>query len=105
MTNIRNGANSYANADKIDLLKIELLQYIDICRAKAGCIQYDLQQDNDGSAPFSFPEISEMRDLWQTHGNAPHPAANKVATDSAVKAFTRNEMTQSAEPSAIGEIL
>ena len=86
-------ANIHANADKIDLVKEELLKLIDITRAEPGCINYDLHQDNDNPAHFMFYENWESRDLWQTHMNAPHLAAYMAATEGAVAEFTLNEMT------------
>ncbi|MEM7044136.1 MAG: putative quinol monooxygenase [Pseudomonadota bacterium] len=87
-------ANIHAKADKIDLVKSELLRLIDITRAEKGCIQYDLHQDNDDPTHFMFFENWESRDLWQTHMNTPHLAAYVAATDGAVEAFKLNEMTR-----------
>lgn len=86
-------ANIKANKDKIDLVKTELLKLIDITRAEAGCINYDLHQDNENPAHFLFFENWESRELWQTHMNAPHLAAYMQATDGAVEEFTLNEMS------------
>ena len=86
-------ANIKANADKIDLVKAELLKLIDITRAEAGCINYDLHQDNENPAHFLFYENWESRDLWQTHMGAPHLNAYMHATDGAVEEFTLNEMS------------
>tara|TARA_R110001583_G_scaffold13353_4_gene57617 strand:+ start:2750 stop:3073 length:324 start_codon:yes stop_codon:yes gene_type:complete len=87
-------ANIYANPDKIALVKVELEKLIQITRAEQGCINYDLHQDNDNSAHFTFYENWESRELWQTHMNAPHLAAYMVATDGAVAEFILSEMTQ-----------
>ncbi len=86
-------ANIRAKADKIALVKAELLKLIDITRAEKGCIQYDLHQDSENSAHFVFYENWESRKLWQNHMNAPHLAAYMAATEGAVEAFTLNEMT------------
>ena len=56
-----------ANADKVDFVKAELLKLIPITLKEAGCIQYDLHQDNDNPAVFLFYENWESRELWQTH--------------------------------------
>ncbi len=50
-------ANIKAKADKIDLVKAELLKLIDITRAEEGCLQYDLHQDNENPAHFLFYRI------------------------------------------------
>jgi quinol monooxygenase YgiN len=47
MANLIIVANVQARADKIELVKAELQKLIEITRAEAGCIQYDLHQDND----------------------------------------------------------
>ncbi|MEM9224059.1 MAG: putative quinol monooxygenase [Pseudomonadota bacterium] len=87
-------ANIHAKADKIELVKNELLKLIATTRAEDGCIQYDLHQDNDDPAHFLFFENWTNRELWQTHMNAPHLAAYMAATDGAVESFTLAEMTK-----------
>ena len=87
-------ANITANADKVDLVKSELQKLIPITRAEAGCLQYDLHQDNEDTAHFMFYENWESRELWQAHMNAPHLAAYMEATDGAVAEFTLSEMTK-----------
>ncbi|MEM7751475.1 MAG: putative quinol monooxygenase [Pseudomonadota bacterium] len=86
-------ANIHANADKVALVKSELLKLISVTRAEEGCIQYDLHQDNENPAHFMFYENWESRELWQAHMNAPHLAAYMAATEGAVENFTLNEMT------------
>lgn len=86
-------ANIIAAADKIDLLKAELEKLITPTLAEAGCLQYDLHQDNENPAHFMFYENWQNRALWQAHMNAPHLAAYKAATEGAVADFTVNEMT------------
>jgi quinol monooxygenase YgiN len=89
-------ANIKANADKIELVKAELLKLIDITRAEEGCINYDLHQDNENPAHFVFYENWESRELWQTHMGNTHLAEYMAATEGAVAEFTLNEMTQIA---------
>jgi len=86
-------ANIHAKADQIDLVKAELLKLVPITRAEEGCINYDLHQDNENPAHFTFYENWESRDLWQTHMSAPHLAAYMAATDGAVAEFTLSEMS------------
>jgi quinol monooxygenase YgiN len=86
-------ANITANADKIELVKAELLKLIDITRAEEGCINYDLHQDNENPAHFTFYENWQTRELWQTHMANQHLADYMVATEGAVAEFTLNEMT------------
>lgn len=79
---------------KEELVRAELEKLVDITRAEAGCIQYDLHQDNDQPGFFVFYEAWESRDLWQTHMSAPHLAAYMAATEGAVSSFVLNEMSK-----------
>ncbi|WP_199054119.1 putative quinol monooxygenase [Aquitalea sp. ASV15] len=89
-------ANIKAKAGQIDLVKAELLKLISITRAEAGCLQYDLHQDNEDPAHFIFLENWESRELWQTHMGAQHLKDYLTATDGAVDTFTLNELSQIA---------
>ncbi|MBU3014993.1 antibiotic biosynthesis monooxygenase [Poseidonibacter lekithochrous] len=89
-------ANIIAKADKIELVKAELLKLIDITRAEEGCINYDLHQDNENKNHFMFYENWESRELWQTHMGNQHLADYMAATDGAVDEFILNEMTKIA---------
>ncbi|MEH6836707.1 MULTISPECIES: putative quinol monooxygenase [Falsihalocynthiibacter] len=86
-------ANIKANPDQVELVKAELLKLIDATRAEAGCVNYDLHQDNENPSHFMFYENWDTRELWLTHLNAPHIGAYKKATDGAVAEFILNEMT------------
>tara|TARA_R110001599_G_scaffold9374_2_gene46319 strand:- start:3 stop:293 length:291 start_codon:yes stop_codon:yes gene_type:complete len=96
MTKLTIVANIKANADKIDLVKAELLKLIDVTRAEKGCINYDLHQDNENPQAFMFYENWESRELWQTHMANQHLADYIAATEGAVEEFTLNEMTKMA---------
>ena len=89
-------ANIHANPDRIDLVKAELEKLIPVSLADAGCLQYDLHQDNENLAHFMFYENWESRELWQTHMNNQHLKDYMAATDGAVAAFTLHEMTHLA---------
>ncbi|WDE09197.1 antibiotic biosynthesis monooxygenase [Thalassomonas viridans] len=94
MTTLTIVANIIAKTDKIELVKAELLKLIDITRAEAGCINYDLHQDNENPAHFMFYENWQTRELWQQHMNNTHLADYMAATEGAVASFTLNEMTK-----------
>ena len=96
MTKLTIVAHIRAKSDRIDLVKTELLKLIDITRAEAGCINYDLHQDNENPTHFLFYENWESRELWQTHMNNQHLKDYMTATDGAVEDFTLHEMTQIA---------
>lgn len=93
MTKLTITGNILAKPDQIDRIKAELEKLIPITRAEAGCLQYDLHQDNENPAYFLFYENWESRELWQTHMNAPHMAAYMAATEGAVEKFWLHEMT------------
>lgn len=85
-------ANIKASADKIDLVKSELVKLIEVTRAEKGCINYDLHQDNENPAHFMFYENWESRELWQLHMDNEHLAEYRAATEGAIAEFTLNEM-------------
>ncbi|KZL18663.1 putative monooxygenase [Pseudovibrio axinellae] len=87
-------ANIHAKPGQIELVKAELLKLVPITRAEKGCINYDLHQDNEDPAHFTFHENWESREIWQEHMNAPHLAAYMKATDGAVNQFILAEMSQ-----------
>ena len=89
-------ANILANEDKIELVKAELLKLVDITRSEEGCINYDLHQDNENPAHFTFYENWKTRALWQTHMANQHLADYMAATEGAVAQFTLSEMTKIA---------
>ena len=86
-------AHIHAHPDKIDLVRTELDKLIPPTRQEAGCLQYDLHQDNDEPAHFLFYENWESRELWQDHINAPHLKAFAKATEGAVVERVIREMT------------
>lgn len=89
-------ANIITKADKVELVKAELLKLMDITRAEEGCINYDLHQDNENPAHFMFYENWETRELWQTHMANTHLKQYMIATEGAVEQFILNEMTHIA---------
>lgn len=82
-----------AEPDRIALVKTELGKLIPITRAEAGCLQYDLHQDNEDPALFLFYENWESRESWQAHMGNTHLQAYKAATEGAVAEFVLHEMT------------
>ncbi len=96
MTKLTIVANIVAKEDNIELVKTELLKLVDITRAEEGCINYDLHQDNENPAHFTFYENWLSRELWQTHMANTHLAAYMAATEGAVESFVLNEMTRIA---------
>ncbi|MEM8954192.1 MAG: putative quinol monooxygenase [Verrucomicrobiota bacterium] len=83
-----------AEAGQEELVKAELIKLIEPTRKEAGCLQYDLHEDNDNPAVFIFFENWESRELWQAHMEALHIAAYMQATEGAVASFVLHEMTK-----------
>ena len=86
-------ANIHAEPDHVDLVRAELEKLVPITRAEAGCLQYDLHQNDEDPAHFLFYENWESRELWQDHMNAPHLAAYKKACEGAIAGLTIHEMS------------
>ena len=82
-----------AEADQIDLVKSSLESLSAPTRAEAGCLQYDLHQDNENPAHFLFYENWESRELWLAHMESPHLKAHQANTEGAVAEFELYEMT------------
>lgn len=70
-----------------------MLKLIAITKAEAGCINYDLHQDNINKHVFLFYENWESKALWQKHMENKHLADYVKATEGAIETFTLNEMT------------
>ena len=100
MANLVIVADITAKPEKIELVKSELEKLVPITLREAGCVQYDLHQDNENPAHFLFFEIWESRDLWQQHMQAEHLREYAAATDGAVEDFAVYEMTQVGTSSA-----
>lgn len=83
-----------AKPEQAELVKSELEKLIEPTLKEAGCLQYDLHQDNDNPAVFLFFENWESRELWLAHMEQPHLAAYQEATEGAVENFSLNEMTR-----------
>lgn len=84
-----------AKENKIEFVKNELEKLIPVTREEAGCIQYDLHQNNEDPVHFLFYENWESRELWQNHMNSQHIKDYIAATEAedAVEEFTIFEMT------------
>ncbi len=87
-------ADIKAQAGKADLVRAELLKLIETTRAEAGCVQYDLHEDNEDPTHFLFFENWESRELWQAHMANRHLAAYLKATEGAIASFGLVEMTK-----------
>ncbi|MCF2948006.1 antibiotic biosynthesis monooxygenase [Paraglaciecola aquimarina] len=86
-------ANITAKADKVELVKNELLKLVQPSLKDAGCINYVLHQDNVNPTLFMFYENWQTRELWQEHMNTSHVKALNEATEGAIEHVSLQEMT------------
>ncbi|ABV88271.1 putative quinol monooxygenase [Shewanella pealeana] len=86
-------ANITAHADKVEIVKAELIKVIATTREEKGCLQYDLHQDNENPAHFTFYENWASREDLKAHLNTQHIKDYVAVTEGMVKEFTLNEMT------------
>ncbi len=84
----------FAEEEKRELVKSELLKLIEPTRAEEGCINYDLHQDHENPNLFLFYENWTSRELWQAHTKSNHIAEYKKNTVGAIAESTVNEMVE-----------
>ena len=89
-------AHITAKSDKVDFVKAELQKLIPVTRTEAGCMQYDLHQDNGNPAHFMFYENWESRELWQQHMHNQPLKDFVAATEGMIESLIVNEMTHLA---------
>ncbi|MCC9655025.1 putative quinol monooxygenase [Rhodopirellula halodulae] len=89
-------ASIKVKSDQVDFVKSQLENLVPITREEAGCVQYDLHQDNENPAHFLFFEIWDSRELWQDHTNNDHIKAYQAATEGMVEEFVLHELTHIA---------
>lgn len=87
-------ANIHAGPDRTALVKEELLRLLPPTRAEAGCIAYDLHQDDEDPAHFVMFEKWASREAWQAHAKSSHMAAFMAATEGAVAGFAVDNLTR-----------
>lgn len=89
-------ATIVAKTDSVKEVKTELLKLIEPTRKEAGCIEYNLHQDNDDPAVFIFYETWESLKCLEKHMNSDHfksyvNAAGNLIADKIVHKMTRIE--------------
>jgi len=58
-------ANIEAKAEQVEFVKSELLKLVAPTRLEAGCIQYDLHQDNSNPALFTLLKLGKVRHYYR----------------------------------------
>jgi quinol monooxygenase YgiN len=67
-------ARHFARPESVDEVREILLALIEPSRAEAGCLKYELLQNTDAPAEFTFVETFASRDALALHAAAPHIA-------------------------------
>ena len=65
-------AKVVAKKDSVESLKSELLKLVPPTRKEAGCIEYNLHQDNEDPAVFVFYETWDSPGSLENHMNSEH---------------------------------
>jgi quinol monooxygenase YgiN len=74
-------AHLVARPDKIEDTKAFLMSLIERTRSESGCVDYDLHQDNDNPAEFSFYENWTSREELDRHMEMPYLKELVARTD------------------------
>jgi Uncharacterized conserved protein len=77
--NLRVVARVVALPDKIEALKAVLMGLVEPTRQEAGCLQYDLLQNQEDPTDFTFVEEWESLDHLQTHLASVHLQTAAIA--------------------------
>jgi quinol monooxygenase YgiN len=77
--NLRVVARVVALPDKVEALKAVLLALVEPTRQEAGCLQYNLLQNQADPTDFTFVEEWESLDHLQTHLASVHLQAAAIA--------------------------
>lgn len=72
MTKIVVFARIKARLDSAETVKIELLKMVEPTRKEAGCIKYQLHQDNEDPSVFVFYEVWESAASLERHKDTDH---------------------------------
>ncbi|MCU0515755.1 MAG: antibiotic biosynthesis monooxygenase [Oscillatoria sp. Prado101] len=71
-TGVRVVARVVALPEKLEEVKAVVTGLVEPTRKEAGCISYELLQNQDDPTDFTFVEEWESRELLDAHLNSPH---------------------------------
>jgi quinol monooxygenase YgiN len=77
MPKIRVVAHLTSKPETVDETRAALEAFIEPTRAEAGCIVYELMQNNDDPTDFTFVEEWESNETLDAHLESPHISAFK----------------------------
>lgn len=78
----------------LESVKGELLKMVALTRVEDGCINYDLQQDNDNPAVFIFYENWKNAACLEKHIQSSHYKAYVKAIDGLIEEKVVHKMTR-----------
>ena len=79
--------------EHLEEIKAGLQALIPPTLQEAGCLQYDLHEDNEDPHHFLFYENWESRELWQDHMETEHIKAFQAVSDGKMEDVALYEMT------------
>ena len=94
MTKIRVVAHLTSKPGTVEETRAALEGFIEPTRAEAGCVYYELMQNNDDPTDFTFVEEWESDDTLDAHLESPHILAFKeragelLACDPDIRRYT-----------------
>ena len=77
-----------------DFVRAEIEKLIPITRLEAGCLNYNLYEDNQNPNRFVLLENWESHALWQDHMNSEHMKRYSDVTRDAVENWELIELTE-----------
>ncbi len=80
--------------ERVDEIRQAMLELVDASLQEAGCIRYELHQDNIEPNKLTFVETWESRELWQQHMNGPAVKRFNEVVGDGIIAFELNELTR-----------
>jgi len=87
-------AKIIAKKDSVETVKSELLKLVPLTRKEAGCIEYNLHQDNEDPAVFVFYETWDTPASLENHMNSDHFKSYVNAVGNLIEEKVVHKMTR-----------
>lgn len=87
-------ANIYAKPESLEQVKAALMKLVPATREEAGCVQYDLHQNNENPVHFMMYEAWQDTASWQAHMEAQALKTYLADVEGAIESFTVDQMAQ-----------
>ncbi|WP_017446686.1 putative quinol monooxygenase [Gayadomonas joobiniege] len=93
MTKLTVIADIYAEKDQIERVKQALIGLIEPTKQEAGCLDYELHQDNQAPSHFIFYENWASFEAWQDHMQSEHIRQFGEKTQGLIESANIHQMT------------